>query len=231
MCSNAPGAAARRSSGRTRPGACARAFPASASWPRSIGISNGPCSSKDSTTPTTSGCTIGCARVTPDRCGEHFHAGLDYQGKLARFMENHDEPRAAATSRQGCTRRRPSSPTCRPGCGSSTRDSSKAAGSAFRRTSSARRSNQSTATLQQFYDRLLAVLRASDRSRRRMAAARMRCRRGKETGRRTVSWRGSGRARLATAGWWPSTTRRTRASVTFACRCRIAAIGRCALKI
>jgi hypothetical protein len=25
------------------------------------------------------------------------HAGLDYQKKLARFLENHDEPRAAAT--------------------------------------------------------------------------------------------------------------------------------------
>jgi hypothetical protein len=28
---------------------------------------------------------------------EHFHAGLDYQDKLTRFLENHDEPRAAAT--------------------------------------------------------------------------------------------------------------------------------------
>ena len=28
---------------------------------------------------------------------EHFHAGLDYQNKLARFLENLDEPRAAAT--------------------------------------------------------------------------------------------------------------------------------------
>jgi hypothetical protein len=28
---------------------------------------------------------------------EHFLAGLDYQHKLARFLENHDEPRAAAT--------------------------------------------------------------------------------------------------------------------------------------
>ena len=28
---------------------------------------------------------------------EHIHAGLDYQNKLARFLENHDEPRAAAT--------------------------------------------------------------------------------------------------------------------------------------
>jgi hypothetical protein len=28
---------------------------------------------------------------------EHFLAGLDYQEKLVRFLENHDEPRAAAT--------------------------------------------------------------------------------------------------------------------------------------
>src|SRR5262249_43335150 len=28
---------------------------------------------------------------------EHFCAGLDYQDKMARFLENHDEPRAAAT--------------------------------------------------------------------------------------------------------------------------------------
>jgi glycosidase len=28
---------------------------------------------------------------------EHFHAALDYQAHLARFLENHDEPRAAAT--------------------------------------------------------------------------------------------------------------------------------------
>jgi glycosidase len=28
---------------------------------------------------------------------EHFYAGIDYQDKLARFLENHDEPRAAAT--------------------------------------------------------------------------------------------------------------------------------------
>jgi hypothetical protein len=28
---------------------------------------------------------------------EHLSAGLDYQSKLARFMENHDEPRAAAS--------------------------------------------------------------------------------------------------------------------------------------
>src|SRR5262249_32118004 len=32
---------------------------------------------------------------------EHLSAGLDYQGKLARFLENHDEPRAAATFAPG----------------------------------------------------------------------------------------------------------------------------------
>jgi SAM-dependent methyltransferase len=31
------------------------------------------------------------------RVREHLWAGLDYQDKLARFLENHDEPRAAAT--------------------------------------------------------------------------------------------------------------------------------------
>ena len=31
---------------------------------------------------------------------EHLLAGLDYQAKLARFMENHDEPQAAATFEQ-----------------------------------------------------------------------------------------------------------------------------------
>jgi hypothetical protein len=32
---------------------------------------------------------------------EHLRAGLDYQDKLARFLENHDEPRAAATFAPG----------------------------------------------------------------------------------------------------------------------------------
>src|SRR6185436_14460566 len=32
---------------------------------------------------------------------EHFNAGLDYQDKLARFLENHDEPRAAAVFAPG----------------------------------------------------------------------------------------------------------------------------------
>ena len=60
---------------------------------------------------------------------EHFHAGLDYQDKLARFMENHDEPRAAAdVLARTCTRRPPSSRSCPPVCVSFTRDNSRGAG-------------------------------------------------------------------------------------------------------
>ena len=70
--------------------------PEFSSWPRSIGISNGPCSSRVSILPTTSGFTIGC-RDGPRARARHLHAGLDYQSQLARFLENHDEPRAAAT--------------------------------------------------------------------------------------------------------------------------------------
>jgi hypothetical protein len=32
---------------------------------------------------------------------EHLHAGLDYQNKMVRFLENHDEPRAATTFPKG----------------------------------------------------------------------------------------------------------------------------------
>ena len=41
---------------------------------------------------------------------EHFWAGLDYQDKLARFLENHDEPRAARLSQRESMQPRPSSP-------------------------------------------------------------------------------------------------------------------------
>jgi hypothetical protein len=43
-------------------------------------------------------------RLREGRAGpvrEHFHAGLDYQNKLVRFLENHDEPRAAAAFPRG----------------------------------------------------------------------------------------------------------------------------------
>ena len=82
------------------------------------------------------------------------------------------EPRRAARGRHlraaASTRPRPSSPTCRPGCGSSTRASSRAAGRASRRTSSARRTSRPTTRCS---SSTTAARRASrpGRSRRRLA--------------------------------------------------------------
>ena len=91
---------------------------------------------------------------------EHFHAGLDYQNKLARFLENHDEPRAAATFSAGqCMRPRPSLRSCLRGCGSSTRDNSRGARNASRPIWCRGPDEPIDQRLEQFYDRLLAVLR------------------------------------------------------------------------
>ncbi len=45
----------------------------------------------------------------------HLGAGLDYQDRLARFVENHDEPRAAAVFPGRGIKRRPSSRSLAPG--------------------------------------------------------------------------------------------------------------------
>jgi hypothetical protein len=100
MFSSGRGASARRCSGRKRRDACVSEHRVSASWPRSIGGANGTSSSRDSTTPDkTLYDRLREGHARPVR--EHFHAGLDYQDKLARFLENHDEPRAAATFAAG----------------------------------------------------------------------------------------------------------------------------------
>ena len=69
----------------------------SSSSPRSTGTSNGRCSSRASTTPTTSGSTTAWWKATLRPFASTSRAGLDFQDRLARFLENHDEPRAAAT--------------------------------------------------------------------------------------------------------------------------------------
>ena len=58
---------------------------------------------------------------------EHLHAGLDFQDRLARFLENHDEPRAAATFRRKSHEAAAVSRSWRRGCASSTRASSRGA--------------------------------------------------------------------------------------------------------
>ena len=97
MCSNAPGASGPISSGRRRPSRCGANIRTSCSWPRSTGTWNGRCSSRASTTPTTSGLYDRLREHHARPVREHFCAGMDFQDKLARFLENHDEPRAAAT--------------------------------------------------------------------------------------------------------------------------------------
>ena len=74
---------------------------------------------------------------------EHLLAGLDFQDHLARFLENHDEQRAAATFPLDVHRRRPSSRSLAPDCASSTRASARADGYASRPTWGAGRTSRS----------------------------------------------------------------------------------------
>ena len=89
---------------------------------------------------------------------EHLCAGLDYQGRLARFMENHDEPRAAATFTPGMHEAAAVITYLSPGLrffhqgqfeGRGKRISPHLVRAPFEATDGA---------LQRFYDRLLAVL-------------------------------------------------------------------------
>ena len=76
---------------------------------------------------------------------EHLHAALDYQNKLARFLENHDEPRASATFDLAVHRAAAViTYSFSRACVSSIRGSSKAGRSAFHRIWSARRWSQWT---------------------------------------------------------------------------------------
>ena len=67
------------------------------SWPKPTGTSNGSCNSKDSTIVTTSVSTTGWNMEDVEPVRQHLLADPEYQRRLVRFLENHDEPRAAAT--------------------------------------------------------------------------------------------------------------------------------------
>ena len=151
---------------------------------------------------------------------EHLLAGLDYQAKLARFMENHDEPQAAATFEQPVHEAAAIITYLSPGLrffhhgqfeGRRKRISPHLVRAPLEPTDTA---------LQQFYEASALCVAATGVSRRRMAVARVHAGVGWKLDRRL--FRGvvvEGRA--ATAGWLPSTTPRTRANVTCACRFRI----------
>ena len=96
-------------------------------------------------------------RARPVR--EHLHAGLDYQNKLARFLENHDEPRAAATFPPGVHEAAAVITFLSPGLRFFHQGQFE--GRTKRISPHLRRgpAEPTNRQLQQFYDRLLAVLR------------------------------------------------------------------------
>ena len=76
----------------------------------------------------------------------HFQAGLDYQSKLARFLENHDEPRAATAFAPGMHEAAAVITYLAPGCASFIRGKSRDAGNASRRIWAGLPWNRSTRT-------------------------------------------------------------------------------------
>ena len=157
---------------------------------------------------------------------EHFHAGLDYQDKLARFLENHDEPRAAATFAPGVHEAAAVITFLAPGL----RFFHEGQFSGRKKRISphlCRRPDETVdVDLGKFYDKLLAVLRG-----RWCATAGGNCSNasppGRGTGRGTASWRSPGKAPTGSACWRWLITPPTRASAASDCRSRtsIAAAG------
>ena len=80
--------------GRRRSLRSAVDVPSSSSWPSLTGTWSGSFSNRGSTTHTTRNIMIVFVLRTPAR-REHLKADLDYQTKSVRFLENHDEERAA----------------------------------------------------------------------------------------------------------------------------------------
>ena len=104
---------------------------------------------------------------------EHFHAGLDYQDKLARFLENHDEPRAAATFSPDVHEAAAVITFLSPGLrffhqGQFEGRRKRISPHLVRAPKEALDQR-----LEQFYDRLLAVLRRAGRARGTLAIARL----------------------------------------------------------
>ena len=91
-------AAGRRLLADRDPGRQARPSRTSSSSPRPTGTSSGRSSSRASTTATTSGSTTGSCTTDAEAVRGHLQrATPPTRSELVRFIENHDEPRAAAT--------------------------------------------------------------------------------------------------------------------------------------
>ena len=104
-------------------GRAPRLIPASPSWPKPIGTSNGTCSSRASTTATTSVFTTGCAMPMPARCAPIWRRGSTIRigWRASSRTTTSRAPRRSFPGRS--IGRPPPSPTSRRGCASSTRAS------------------------------------------------------------------------------------------------------------
>ena len=111
---------------------------------------------------------------------EHFRAGLDYQDKLARFLENHDEPRAAATFPPGVHEAAAVITFLSPGLRFFQQGQFQGRKKRISPHLCREPDEPVDQDLNQFYDRLLAVLRAPGRPGRAVAIARLRGRLGRE---------------------------------------------------
>ena len=90
---------------------------------------------------------------------DHLQADPEFQRRSARFLENHDEPRAAATFAPAAHEAAAVVTFLAPGCASSTRASSRAAASRSPMHLRRRPDEPADPELARFYDRLLDVLR------------------------------------------------------------------------
>ena len=145
--------------------------------------------------------------------------GLDYQDKLARFLENHDEPRAAATFPPGMHEAAAIITFLSPGLRffhqgqfeGRTEAHLAAPGTCARRGTNRR-------DVQDFYERLLAVLRQAAVRDGQWRLARVRAGMGRQLDVGLFPRVDVERHRWASDCLWPSTTPRIRASAMFACQ-------------
>ena len=154
---------------------------------------------------------------------EHFHAGLDYQDKLARFLENHDEPRAAATFSPGVHEAAAVITFLSPGL----RFFHQGQFEGRKKRISPHLAAARTKPIDQ---KLATVLRPAarrpapaGRARGPVAIARMRARLGRQLDLGLLPGLCLARPRVESGCWWRSTMHPTRASATSGCRSRTSA--------
>ena len=195
--------------------------PSCCSSPRRTGTWSGRCSSRASTTATTSASTTASCTSAPRRCAAISRPTPAYQERLIRFIENHDEPRAAADVRRPA-QARAAAVVDRPRCrarGSTTTASSRAGATHIPVFLGRGPDEPADAELRAFYERLLRAVADSGLRDGDWRLCDVR-RAGPTTTRTAGSSRGAGRTAAARASRGRQPLRRARAGA------RAPAVGR-----